>query len=210
MTENSKLLEPLSTVVKFVLRLLIGSLVIGFVLSWFDTGVHMGWGGTSACVTDNLTSGSLSDTHPGFQSRAGALVDVIPRYCAGHPSSYQRLLDVLSTLPSYVLLVGSLLLLHRLLRGAARDGVYTVRTASRLRLLGWWLLLGSLVVEFTKANAQAALLATLAKEATLSPGTWLGTWESPYMAVFTALGLLTFARIVGAGVTMREDLEGTV
>ncbi|MEU2586591.1 hypothetical protein ABZ612_27225 [Streptomyces avermitilis] len=210
MTENPKLLEPLSTVVSFVVRLLIGSLVIGFVLSLFNTGVHVGWGGASVCVTDDSTGGSSTGTDRLFLPRAGAGVDLIPRYCAGHPSSYQKLLDVLSALPSFILLISSLLLLNRLLRGAARDGVYTVQTASRLRLLGWWLLLGSLVVEFTKANAQAALLATLAKEAAFSAGAWLGTWESPYMAVFTALGLLTFARIVRAGVIMREDLEGTV
>ncbi|MEW2275435.1 DUF2975 domain-containing protein, partial [Streptomyces griseofuscus] len=114
------------------------------------------------------------------------------------------------SLPSSLLLLGGLYLLHRFLRGAAREGVYTARTASRLRLVGWWLLAGSLVVEFAQANARAALLAALAKNVDFSAGSVLGMWHFPYLAALTGLGVLTFARITRQGVSMREDLEGLV
>ncbi|MFF5025398.1 DUF2975 domain-containing protein [Streptomyces collinus] len=121
-----------------------------------------------------------------------------------------RVLEALGSLPSSLLLIGGLYLLHRFLRGAAREGVYTARTASRLRLVGWWLLVGSLVVEFAEANARAALLAALAKDVDFSAGSVLGMWNFPYLAVLTGLGVLTSARITRQGVSMREDLEGLV
>ncbi|MGW0771144.1 hypothetical protein [Streptomyces sp. NPDC002676] len=208
MTEDSKLLEPLSTVVSFVLRLLIGTLVLGFVLSLFDGHIHVGWG--NPCVSADSISGSATDTDALFNAKAGAHVDAIPQYCASHPSTYQKVLATLGELPSFILLIGGLFVLNSLLRAAARDGVYTTQTASRLRLLGWWLLLGSLAAELIEANAKTALLATLTTDITLSAGAWLGMWATPYLAVLTALGLITFARIMRVGVTMREDLAGTV
>ncbi|MES9512177.1 hypothetical protein ABWJ92_38400 [Streptomyces sp. NPDC000609] len=43
MIQNSKLFEPVSTVVSVLVRLLIGLLVAGFVLSWFGANHHFGW-----------------------------------------------------------------------------------------------------------------------------------------------------------------------
>ncbi|WP_327349412.1 DUF2975 domain-containing protein [Streptomyces sp. NBC_01321] len=210
MTEDSKLLEPLSTVVSGVLRLLTALLVAGFILSLFDTGVHLGWGGADVCVTSDSISGGSDDAAAMFDARAGVDVMTIPRYCASPGNTYQRFLDALGSLPSFVLLIGGLFLLNRLLRGAARDGVHHRLTAQRLRRLGWWLLCGSLAAGIIEANARAALSATLTHLTPFSPGAWLSTWTPPYLAILAALGLLTFARIVRAGVTMREELEGTV
>ncbi|OIJ88928.1 DUF2975 domain-containing protein [Streptomyces colonosanans] len=206
MAEDSKLLEPLSTVVSFVLRLLIGILVFGFVLSLFDSNMHVGYG--NPCVNADWISGSATDTDAAFNAKSGAHVSAIPQYCASHPSTYQNVLATLGELPSFILLIGGLFVLNSLLRAAARDGVYTPQTSSRLRLLGWWLLLGSLAAELIEATAKTALLATLTTE--FSAGGWLGMWATPYLAVLTALGLITFARIMRVGVTMREDLAGTV
>ncbi|KPI06672.1 hypothetical protein OK074_4111 [Actinobacteria bacterium OK074] len=203
MTEDRKMLEPMATVVSVVLRILLALLTAGIVIAI----VHGGWANVSVCVTDESTVSSVS---PGLAPESGTQVNSIPRYCAESPGAYLRFLDELGSLPSTLLLASSLFLLHRLLRGAARDGIHTARTASRLRLLGWWLLAGSLVVAVTEGNARAALLAELAKDADVSAWTWLNMWTPPYLAVLTALGLLTFARITQAGAVMREDLEGVV
>ncbi len=105
-----------------------------------------------------------------------------------------------------MLLLSGLFLLHRLLRGAARDGVHTVWMASRLRQLGWWLLVRSLVVEIVEANARAALLAEMATSAEFTADAWLDMWTFPYLAVLVGLGLLTFGRITRAGASLRENL----
>lgn len=75
-------------------------------------------------------------------------------------------------------------MLHRLLQGAARDGIriHTARTASRFRVLGWWLLIGSPVVEIAEANARGVLLAELAEPVDFTAGTWLGMWSPLYPA----------------------------
>ncbi|MFC8344332.1 DUF2975 domain-containing protein [Streptomyces sp. NPDC057280] len=204
MSEDRKMLEPMATVVSIALRVLLALVTLGVV---FRT-VHGGWGSGLVCMTDDSTSGSVGADR--FSPERGVSVDAIPHYCADSPSTSLHLLDELSTLPSSLLLIGGLFLLHQLLKGAARDGIYTARTASRLRVLGWWLLAGSVVAELIESNLKAALLAELTTSSSFSAGAWLGMWSAPYMAVFTGLGLLTFARITSAGAAMREDLEGVV
>jgi hypothetical protein len=122
----------------------------------------------------------------------------------------QRLFDFLGGFPSLLLVLGILFLLNRLIQGVSRDGVFTERTVKHLRVAGWWLLIGCLVAEVVEAGAHAALLAPLAQDYAFTADSWLGSWQMPYALVFTALGILTFARLLRAGVAMREDLEGTV
>ncbi|MFG2987337.1 DUF2975 domain-containing protein [Streptomyces sp. NPDC048258] len=209
MSEDRKLLEPLSTVVSGVLRLLVGVLAISVVLSLFNNDIAF-WSGPGNCATADWISGSSSAADAMFSARNGAHVTAVPQYCAEHPSNYQHLLRVLGGVPTLILLIGGLILLNRLLQSAARDGVYTTQTASRLHLLGWWLLLGSVFAEVIEAGARAALLATLTDNVTFSAEAVLHTSAFPYLTVLTALGVLTFARITRVGATMREDLEGTV
>jgi hypothetical protein len=204
MPEDRKMLEPMATIVSIALRVLLALVAAGLIVSV----VHGSWGNVNVCVTDESTVSSVS---PGaLAPENGAQVNSIPRYCAESPDAHLRLLDELGALPSTLLLISSLFLLHRLLREAAREGIYTTQTAAQLRLLGWWLLAGSLVVGIVEANAGAALLAALAKGPDFDAWTWLNMWKAPYLAVLTGFGLLTFARITRAGASMREDLEGVV
>ena len=207
MSENSKLLEPLSTVVAIALRVLVGVVVVGFVLSLFHTGIHVGWG-RDACVSTDWLSESSSGAAAEFGAKAGAVVDATPRYCASDPSTYQSALGALGELPSFVFLMGGLFVLNGVLRTATREGVYTLRTAARLRLLGWWLLLGGLIAEGIEAGTKTALLSTLATD--VPSDAWLAMWSTPYFKLFAALGLIAFARVMRVGVAMREDLDGTV
>ncbi|SEL86550.1 hypothetical protein [Streptacidiphilus jiangxiensis] len=214
MTEEPKLLEPLATAVGFVLKLVIALLALGFVLSLFNSNVHVGWSSGNVCATDqnflSSTSGDSTLDQMEFLPKGGATVGLHPQFCTSNPSGFQRLLVTFEQLPTLLMAVGSLLWLNALLRRAARDGVYTLRTTAGIKRFGWWLLVGSLVVSAAKAAAQAALLATLTGRATSTAASWLSTWSFPTGMVFTALGLFTFARILRAGAAMREDLEGTV
>lgn len=203
-TEDRKMLEPMATVVSIALRLLVALATAGLILSL----VRGSWGSDSVCVTDE--SASSSSVPGGFAPEAGAQISSVPYYCAEDPGAALRLLNESGTAATSLLLISSLFLLHRLLQGAGREGIHTTLTAARLRLLGWWLLAGSLVVELVEANTQAAVLAELAKDTDFSAGSWLEMWDFPYLAVLTGLGLLTFARITRVGTAMREDLEGVV
>ncbi|MFJ2609280.1 hypothetical protein ACIO13_30515 [Streptomyces sp. NPDC087425] len=204
MTEDRRLLEPMATVVSVALRTLLGLAATVLILN-----VARGtWGGSVLCITDDSAVSSVAPG--GFLPEHGAVAESVPRYCADHPGAFLRLLDGLGSVPSTLLLISGLFLLHRLLQGAAREGVHTELTASRFRLLGRWLLLGSLLCAFVEANAKAALIDGLSRSMDYSAAAWLGWWSTPYLAILTGLGLLTFARITRAGTSMREDLEGVV
>lgn len=153
MSEDRKMLEPLTSVVSVTLRILLGALVAGFLLSLFVDGVH--WGRGDLCVTVDWASTSGGDFHP-FEPLPGAEVGYTPRFCAEEPTTWQQVLGVLRTAPLTVMLIGGLYLLDRLLRLAVREGVHTRGAAARLRVLGWWLLLGSLVVETAASVAGAS------------------------------------------------------
>ncbi|MFB8039655.1 DUF2975 domain-containing protein [Streptomyces sp. NPDC056004] len=206
---ETRLLEPVATVVRGVYRLLLVGLVVGAVGPLVGTKLGLMWGGPNVCAESR--SDFSTDGFTGrFQPHAGVEVMTRPSYCTDHADGAQRLFDFLGGFPSLLLVLGILFLLNRLIQGASREGVFTARTAKQLRVVGWWLLLGCLVAAVVEAGAHAALLATLAKDYTFTADSWLGTWQPPYALVFTALGILTFARIMRAGVAMREDLEGTV
>jgi hypothetical protein len=111
-------------------------------------------------------------------------------------------------LPGTVLFIGALLLIYRLIRGAERDGIYTAATAGRLRALGWFLLIGALVKMVVEMLAANRLLATMVT--TQVGWTEPFRWETPWTVLLTAVGLLSFARIMRLGVEMRDDLQGTV
>jgi hypothetical protein len=204
-TEDRKMLEPMATIVSIVLRLLTALATVGLVLS----ALRGTWGGGVVCIADEVNTTSVADNAFGSPA-SGAVADAIPRYCAENADNTMRFLNQLGEFPTTLLLISSLFLLHRLLTGAAKNGIYTALTAARLRVLGWWLLAGSLVVAIAETTARTALLAELAKPVEFTPDSWLDQFSFPYLAVLTALGLLTFARITKAGVTMREDLEGVV
>ncbi|MDH6699857.1 hypothetical protein ACIQKE_14595 [Streptomyces griseoviridis] len=203
MVQEQKLLEPITTVVSVALRLLMALIVAAFVLST----VH-GWGGHSVCVTDWDSNSSYSAR--GFLPEPGARVGSVPRYCAENASTAQSVLANLGPLTSLTVNVGGLFLLNLLLGGASRDGAHTPRTAGRLRLLGWWLLAGSVVAATVTAVSRTALLASLARDVDLTAFSWLQAWNTPYLALLVGLGLLAFSRITDAGARMREDLEGLV
>ncbi len=201
--QDQKLLEPITTVASVALRLLMALMVAAFVLST----VH-GWRSGTVCSTDWTTNSSYAARD--FIPEPGARVGSVPRYCAESATAAQNILANLGPLASLVLSVGGLFFLNLLLRGASRDGVHTLQTATRLRLLGWWLLVGSVAAATVAAVSRTALLASLARGVDITAVSWLQAWNAPYLAIFTGLGLLTFARITRDGSRMREDLEGLV
>ncbi|WP_326783801.1 DUF2975 domain-containing protein [Streptomyces sp. NBC_00151] len=207
-------LEPMSSAVTMIVTLIAVVTVLGVFGSMFVDGVSvLGIGDTTVCVTDTtMTEGSDAPSHMGVKAAPGASMglDASPRYCTDAPSTVQGLLNTATQVPSFAFTVGALLLVLRLIRGAEGDGLYTAGTARRLRRVGWWLLAGSVLAAIAESVGEKALIHSLSRGGDVSALSGLISWDAPYMAILTGLGVLSFARIMRVGVAMREDLDGTV
>ncbi|MFF4791494.1 DUF2975 domain-containing protein [Streptomyces sp. NPDC001276] len=206
-------LEPISTAVWTVLTLLaalMGIVLLGGLFA--DDMSVLGIGQKFVCVTDTPRIDVGKQSIPAFRPAPGAsfTVEAHPEYCTQAPSAGQSLLNSATQVVPFIFIVGALLLALRLIRGAAREGLYTTRTAERLRWLGWWLLAGSVLTAIATSLAEKALIASLSLDSEISAVFGLLSWDVPFMAILTGLGVLSFARIMRVGITMREDLDGTV
>ncbi|PZG93387.1 hypothetical protein C1I97_28700 [Streptomyces sp. NTH33] len=204
----------MSTAVKAVLALVATLMGMGLLGALFADGMSvLGIGQKFVCVTDATTTISVDEQPiPAFRPAPGASLSMgaHPGYCTEAPSTVQSLLNTATQLVPFVFTVGALLLALRLIRSASRDGLYTTQTAERLRGLGWWVLAGSVLAAMATAMAEKALIASLSLDSDTSAVSGLLSWDVPFLAILTGLGVLSFARIMRVGVTMREDLDGTV
>ncbi|WP_281155624.1 DUF2975 domain-containing protein [Streptomyces sp. HYC2] len=208
-------LEPISTAVTGVLTLLAALMGMGLLASLFADNVHvLGIGEKFICATDaNTRIGDDGQPSPDFAPAPGATftTDAHPEYCTEAPRTVQSLLNTATQLAPFIFVVGALLLALWVIRSAARDGLYATQTAERLRRLGWWILAGSVLTSIATSMAEKALLATLRLNSDISAvPAGLLSWDVPFLAILTGLGVLSFARIMRVGITMREDLDGTV
>ncbi|MER5384601.1 DUF2975 domain-containing protein [Streptomyces sp. NPDC002688] len=209
-------LEPMSSAVKGIVTLIAVALVAGVLSALFVDGAHLqvlGIGDKSVCVMDTSTTMGGGEVPPSeFKPAPGATVDLDahPNYCTTDPTTAQSLLHTATQVPPFVFSVGALLLVLLLIRGAEGDGLYTARTAGRLRRLGWWLVAGSVLAAIAESTTEQSLVHSLSRNPDDTTVTGLLTWDMPFMAVLTGLGVLSFARVMRIGISMREDLDGTV
>ncbi|MGX7828049.1 DUF2975 domain-containing protein [Actinokineospora sp. 24-640] len=131
------------------------------------------------------------------------------RLCARTPTGAQRVLGVAAQFPAFLLLVGTLLLAVGLFRLVDRDGLFTGRAVTRLRRLGWFVMVGNVVVSVVQA-VSASLLAGSMVTTEWSGTRWLDYWEPSIIAVVLGAVLVSVARVLHLSTVMREDLEGTV
>lgn len=79
--------------------------------------------------------------------------------CANNPASSLRLAGQLATWPLVLLWLGFLLRARRLLRAASQPGrLYSRDTAGRLRSLGWFLIVGSVIAGMMETAANIMIL----------------------------------------------------
>ncbi|MFF0189367.1 DUF2975 domain-containing protein [Streptomyces sp. NPDC005244] len=216
MARASNPLEPISTAIKAIITVIAVLLAAGVLGAMTQDGVHfrvLGIGDKNVCASDTSTTVGGGEVPPQeLQAAPGATVDMDahPNYCTDDPTTPQSLLNIAKQIPSALFTVGALLLALWLIRGAQGEGLFTARTAYRLRMLGWWLLAGSVLSAVATSVAEQALVGSLSRSDDAGALTGLLIWNAPYMALLTGLGVLSFARVMRIGITMREELDGTV
>jgi hypothetical protein len=216
-TSNRKLTEPLETTTAVFASLFAAALILAAVATLVGTGTLGGLGHAQVCVTDANAGGSsgASPFTGVYTAKAGAQLpppDALLSACAIHPGFGQHLLYSLMVIPQILLWGGILLLLWRLLVIARRGGPFTMRVAAAMRLLGWYIIAGSVLAAAIEQLATVLLLGSLVtpppEQISSVPFTALRALV-PVPALAGA-ALLTFARIVRAGAAMDDEIKGTV
>jgi Protein of unknown function (DUF2975) len=181
------------------------------------TGTLGGLGHALVCATDpNIGGSSGANPFTGvYAARPGAVLqppDAPLSACAIHPGFGQHLLYSLATIPQILLWGGILLLLRRLLVIARRGGPFTVRVAAAMRMLGWYILAGSVLAAAIEQLATVLLLGSLVAPPPEGVGSVAVAALRALVPVPALAGaaLLTFARIVRLGAAMDDEIQGTV
>src|SRR5260221_3037279 len=165
-TRNRKLTEPLETTAAVFGSLFAAVLMRGAGATLVATGTLGGLGHALVCATErNVSGGSGASSFTGvYAARPGTALQ--PQgaplsVCAIHPGFGQHLLYSLMTIPQILLWGGILLLLWRLLVIARRGGPFTVRVAAAMRVLGWYIVAGSVLAAAIEQLATVLLLGSL-------------------------------------------------
>lgn len=204
-------LEPAATYVHVFLWLSVTAVGLSIVGTIFGGGSVFGIGSRDACV--EMANGTVPVPQTENNIVMGARDGVrsgpsVVRMCMDNPTAVQRLLHTLTMLPTFLVVIGALLLAAWSIRVASREGIFTVHMAKRLRMLGWFVLAGELGATLLEALARGWLANTMLIE----PKNWvmLSEWDLPALALFLGAVLISMARIMRISTEMREDLEGTV
>jgi len=205
-------LEPAATSVYALLSLLAAVMSLSVVGMVFGSGSMFGIGSDYLCVDARngtvLVPQSGSTVVDGVRDGVTSSARTVGM-CVGSPTFGQRLLETLTQLPTFLALVGALLLALRLIRSASREGIFTERTAGRIRVLGWFVLSGELGATLLETLARHRLANSMLRDP-VPALSWVGDWDLPVLALFLGAVLISVARIMRLSTAMREDLEGTV
>ncbi|MCC9709650.1 DUF2975 domain-containing protein [Streptomyces sp. MNU76] len=182
--------------------LVLASLVLDDASLWF-------FDMPAVCVTDTAMSGSSSALDGAFGSYPGVSITVNgPQFCLDDPSAGQRALHLAGLTTSWGWNAGAFVFALLLIRRARSHGPFTKRTARGLNAFGWYLAAGAAVLHVGGAVVGGLLLRDMTEywpfAMLLDPG------HVPWAALFTGIGLITFARLMRLATAMREDLEGVV
>lgn len=215
MRQHNDPLNPLAGWVQILLAFVILMVVCGVYGALTGTSAIMGFGNVTSICVQEPTGGAVDAGEPSVPHDLRAGIDTYRigySYCTSNPILAQRVWYTLTVLPTAAMFAAVLMVLFRLVRGAARDGIHTNGTARRLRLLGWVLISGSVLAPIAQDAASVRLLATMVNDPVgghFMPND-AGNWASLLPMVLVGVGLLTFSRFVLVGVQMRADLDGTV
>jgi hypothetical protein len=199
-------LQPLMMIIQVGFYLALAVFLIGVFNVVFRSGQSFGWHHGAACLTvpDGL---GANLQHPAAQEVTGSAHGF--RVCATPAGRHQAFYSTLANglgLPFFLVAFG---LTSRLLTIAAKGGVYRSEVVSRVRSLGWTLLIGEVLVVALSTVGKVHLYNDLVQFH--ENGTfWTPFWDVNWAVLLIGTALVCLARILREGVGMREDLEGTV
>jgi hypothetical protein len=205
-------LEPVATTVHMMLAMIAALFAIAILAAFLGNDAPLGIGGPSVCVDVRNGVVPVPSSERNIVLGSRDRISSSPRIvslCTDSATAAQRVLDFLVRWPANLVAIGALLLAVRLFRFMRRHGIFTTATASRLRALGWFVLLGELGAVTVAALAHHWLVNSMMVEP-LRTSMVFEFWEISFLAVFLGAVLISVARVMRISTAMREDLEGTV
>ncbi len=124
------------------------------------------------------------------------------------PTTKQMLLRSLSDLGPLILLAGGLLLLDGFMVSVKDGDPFGSANVRRLRRIGFILVLGAPLVELVNSGLRKALLDDA--PAGRFDGVGSAGFSLPVGALLAGLGAFILAEVFAYGLSLREDVEGTV
>jgi hypothetical protein len=200
---------------RFLLAYLVGLAI------WATYGYAGGGRSGEVCVNTSPAYGGSVPVGAGLgaTARHGAALSETTsvQACALHPGVAQWLLYLLTKAPAVVFWACVLLLTLRLIRQASKTGPFTPQAAATMLLLGWAVIVGSMIVGGLNALGSDVLTRMLVTPALFSVSTiyFDVLVRAPLEAIvpvpaIVGAALLTFSHITRVGAAMDEEIRATV
>lgn len=198
-------LEPIATAVRWAF----GLFIVGILVSALR---HQAlWGSGPVCTYLSPHDGPLVGGRVSVLGLAAGSKATLAsaQVCSSNPTSALRLAGLAAAWPYLVLWVIFLFRLGGLLQSASQPGeLYSAATAARLRRLGWLMTGGGIAASVIASTAKIFIFTRLVHY----PGLMFEPFEVnfSFWALIVGLTLISVARVMRLGVTMREELDVTV
>lgn len=211
MKKNRDPLGPLEFIVTAIGVLIIAAVVGGAVMAVVGNGSVFGYGDRYVCVTSSTTGlgmGNVDRRHGVAFPKAGVSqsIDRVT-LCDGSPSPGQRLLQAGTMLPSFLYLLGFLVLVRSMIGRARHEGLFTTLIARRLTALGVYVLVGAVLSGAANGLCTILLGRTMVTEG--GPGDYNMLGPS-WIAIIAGFGLLTLGRVMRHGVVLQQEIDTLV
>ena len=214
-------LAPLEFVVTCISALIVLAFAVAVPAAIFGSGSVLGIGEPSACaVVDLGTIGygegdvevpGMAVQHSPFivgLHRDASFVPETLSICSKNPGFGVKAASAAGRGADLVLLLGFLLLARRLIRQARTSGLFTAAVAGRTRVLGWFLLAGSVLVPLVTWASDGVVVTSAVDHVG-----WPGTWDHihPYWTLqVVGLGIITVGRVLRQAVDLQDDVDATI
>ncbi|BCJ76553.1 hypothetical protein CS0771_60970 [Catellatospora sp. IY07-71] len=146
----------------------------------------------------------LTDVHGSLRPNAAVDPDGDVDVLVTGPSAYQRVLHVLTGLPSYAVGLVMLVLLWSTVRLARRTGPFEQPVVRRLTWLGFVVVAGGLLADAVQLSA------TFLASETLFDGYLSASYAMSWWWLLAGIGFLAVAELVKRGAAMRAELDAVV
>ncbi len=209
-------LAPLERIIALIGGLMLFGLLVVVPAGLLGSGSAV-WGLSASAVCVTAPSGALASESGGPQNLTGAHVRTLESgvhanatafdLCTFAPSTRQRLLSTMGSLPEFLFAFGFVVITWRLTRRVRRRGLFMPEVARTLGRLAVYLFVGEFVVAGIQGLATQRLVSTMVTEHTDYIGSY---YDLSWAVIIAAFGLQAMSRVMAMTVPMREEIDATV